>query len=129
MSERKKTSWVWTYFVALDNKAQCKLCDARVCYKGGSTGALVRHLQSIHKKVDGAAATSPKTKAQQDVSSYFTKPMPRDEYVAITNEAAKMCAIHIRPLDMVEGQGFREFWNALHPSYEVNVNLLRLQCF
>ena len=120
---KKKGSWCWSFYTeADDEKAICNLCNTQLSRKGGSTSGLVKHLNNVHKKFDGSKSAESTEAKQSRVTDYMTKPkkeMPRAEYVAITKAAASMCATDIRPLDIVEGEGFRKYSAALNPSYEV----------
>ena len=50
-----------------------------------------------------------------------TSPMPASStrYQHLTRKLEEMCAIDMRPISIVNGQGFKEFIHSLDPSYQV----------
>lgn len=53
------------------------------------------------------------------VLDFGAKPLSRDKYVNLSNKLAEMCIKDLRPLSMVEGEGFRNFCHAMNPLYTV----------
>ena len=123
MSEQdKKRSWVWDFFEKDGDKCKCTLCGSYVSFKGFSTGTMTRHLNGVHKKFSSAQNTESRPASlpkQESMDKYTRKPMARDTYTSITRKAVMMCVKDLRPLSIVEGEGFREFCDALNPEYEV----------
>ena len=124
MADDKKRSWVWSYFEKEGDKCKCILCSTFVSFKGYSTGTMTRHLNSVHKKFSEAQTADIKSKmpSQESMSAYVRKPMKRETYTNITRKAVMMCIKDLRPLSIVEGEGFQEFCKALNPDYEVSEN-------
>ena len=122
MADDKKKSWVWNYFEKEGDKCKCVLCSSYVSLKGYSTGTMTRHLNSVHKKFSEAQTSDikSKTSSQEKMDPYVRKPIRRETYTKITRKAVIMCIKDLRPLSIVEGEGFKEFSVALNPDYEVS---------
>lgn len=128
MAEKQnKRSKVWQYFHVVEagdkKKAKCTLCAVEVSYTGGSTGAMSNHLKHVHKSLntEQAAATTSKT-VQPPITAFKTpvvSTMSKVKWQMCTQKLAQMCARDLRPMSIVEGDGFKEFCNELNPSYSV----------
>ncbi|XP_073412759.1 zinc finger BED domain-containing protein 4-like [Dendrobates tinctorius] len=52
MKESRKRSSIWIHFHILSTiKAECKICNKKLAYRGGSTNNLHRHMRSVHPTV------------------------------------------------------------------------------
>lgn len=64
--------------------------------------------------------TETKNESQSTVTKYFSRPISREEYCGLKEEAVMMCVLDLRPLSIVEGEGFRRFCNKLYANYKVS---------
>ena len=118
----KLRSDVWKYYDKIDGapKAKCTICKKDFSYRGGATNLRV-HLQAKHSLIYETPKPkehSPSTSEQTSLCG-FSKPQHCTEArtSAITERIATMVAIDLRPIRMVEGEGFL---NYLEPGYKVS---------
>ena len=115
---------VWRYYDKIDGapKAKCTVCNKDFLYRGGTTNLRV-HLQAKHSLIYETPKPKedlPSTSKQTSLCG-FSKPQHCTEAraSAITKRIATMIAIDLRPIRVVEGEGFQNLVNYLEPGYEV----------
>lgn len=126
MAEKNLRSPVWQYFTLVDNvdgkkKAKCNLCKTELSYTGGSTGTMSNHLKHVHKSLKPESTTEKKL-VQPPITAFrspVVSQMSKVKWQKCTAKLAEMCARDLRPLNIVEGGGFKDFCKELNPSYEV----------
>lgn len=109
--ERKKTSWVWKYFVANknDQTAKCTECAHVLVYKTGDknsgTGHLMRHLRNIHMIGDATSeGGGVQTTIDMKTGKHFM--FSRDTYKVETMKFAIGSAL---PFGFADGWRFRNW--------------------
>ena len=116
-SSTSMKSDVWKYFEKTESsKAKCTLCFKQLSYRGGTTN-LRDHLTSQHP-LNYKHQPGSKKQATLDL---FSKPRrcPESRAKEITDRIVNMLALDLRPVYMVECEGFREFLACLEPGYTV----------
>ena len=115
MAYRKRTSPVWEFFepptVTKVNgkdvkRVQCILCTQQLA-DGGGTSNLMSHLQAKqleeYKRCTNDSSKSAKT---QSTLHSFSWVCPPERATAITKHIAKFVVRDLRPISVVDGQGF-----------------------
>ena len=117
-SKRRRTSPVWDYFRRQDGKITCSICNKDFA-DGGGTSNLQKHLRAKH--VDEAKKCFGEADAKQPLMSMFTdaRRCSPARATRITELIAEMVARDLRPLSVVEGDGFRQLVNYIEPNYRV----------
>lgn len=126
-------SEVWTYFVraGIANKLKCSFCDVEVDHKGGSTSAAKRHLKRKHNveitstlKSANSNSSSESTTIdpkQPKLSQFLASKQPlssdSSKAKALTYHVAKMIFCDLRPLSIVEDEGFRGLMSCAEKRY------------
>jgi len=125
-----KRSAVWQYFVETEpGKVSCQLCNTKLVYRGGSTGTMSNHLKYKHKTMaasllassparGGTVQASLKLK-QPSITAFKTPVMSRDKWIRATTKLAEFCARDLRPISLVEGDGFKNFMHEVAPDYKL----------
>lgn len=117
MASKPKKSGVWNFFEKVsDVECQCNLCSAKISHKGGGTSSMLKHLKGKHNMTDLNKSQQPTTR-MGTITSFIRRPMSTEKQQEITKKALMMCVTDLRPLSIVEGKGFRQFCDALNPSY------------
>ncbi|XP_066567854.1 E3 SUMO-protein ligase ZBED1 isoform X3 [Amia ocellicauda] len=104
----RKRSAVWDFFAKCTEdpkKAECKLCKRKLVYHGGTTN-LRDHLTSIHP-LQFKHADSPSTS--------ISEKRERD----ITDDILAFIALDMRPITVIEGEGFQKLMKTLEPLYTI----------
>ena len=112
---------MWKYFDAMaKEKTKCRLCGLELSYRGGTTSTMKNHLERRHKHISLLGARV-HTQSKQTTLAAFKAPTPMscDKYEQHTRKLALMCARDLRPLGIVEGEGFKEFVKSIAPTYTV----------
>ncbi len=117
-------SKVWEFFEKKSDKTtKCKLCAAVLKYTGGSTSAMKNHLLHVHKKnldkEDGKTSSLSLRQTTLKEMHQSKRELGKDMYNKLNRALALMMALDIRPLSLVEGEGFRYFCHLLNPLYKV----------
>ncbi|XP_013885882.1 zinc finger BED domain-containing protein 1 [Austrofundulus limnaeus] len=123
---------VWTHF-GFQNKegsttefdkahAVCKICNARVKYSGNTTN-LRAHMARHHSDVQLATANTTKRveSAQLKLTDVQTPKLPSSSARAtkITESVIYFICKDMRPLSVVENEGFRNMMKTLEPRYSI----------
>ena len=121
-SSSRSTRVVWEFFEKQNaKKVNCKLCPApgtTLAYHGGTT-CMKNHLASRHKK-EYALLTSDSTKSQPTIQPFLKRNgCSAERAKQITRLIAEMVARDLRPINIVEGDGFTRILNVLEPDYQV----------
>lgn len=121
-------SEVWKYFEKIEKggrtKVQCKLCSVVLSYAGGSTGTMSNHLKHVHKSLKQETTKSPGSSVpaqvrQTSITDFKKVTLSREKWVKCTEKLAYMCAQDLRPISIVDGDGFKAFCRELNPNYDV----------
>ncbi len=100
---------------------KCKLCPTpgtTLAYHGGTT-CMKNHLASHHKK-EYASLASDGTKSQPTIQPFLkSKDCSTERANKITRLIAEMVVRDLRPINIVEGDGFTRLLNFLEPYYKV----------
>lgn len=110
-SSRRLRSPVWDYFEKIGEKSvKCNLCVPKptvLAYHGG-TSSMQSHLLSQHPDKYQASADSSSTSKNRTMSDFVvSKKCPTARSTEITRRIAEMVARDLRPINMVEGSGFK----------------------
>ena len=122
--ESSGKSNVWKYFnkSADGKKAECKLCSRILAYHGG-TSNLRTHLQEQHplKYQSQQESSIEKGKRKQGTLASMFKPQACTESRSkdITDRIANMIALDMKPIRMVEGEGFHSLLAFMEPGYKI----------
>ncbi len=127
---KSRRSAVWKYFStdgARDKHVKCMLCAIELSFAGGSTGTMSNHLRYKHKSVSlggssstsSASSASPAPSSQSLITAFRSPAISKAKWQNITQSLANMCARDLRPMSIVEGDGFKAFCNELNPGYKV----------
>ncbi len=129
-SKMSKRSDIWNHFddIGGDDKARCKFCRAEIGYRGGSTSALWKHLESKHthavqprlQSASQSSTSGASSSSSMTITGMFSKTnitTARSE--RITGLVANMIAKDTLPLSFVEGTGFKELMAYVEPGYVV----------
>ena len=115
----RKISDVWKYFTKTPDKkkAICSICHKELAYSGGTTN-LRDHVSSKHPLQyfpAGKTATGSKTTTLDG----FVRPSKCSEARAkgITDRVSQMIVQDLRPIRLVECEGFRNLLSYLEPGY------------
>ncbi len=115
-------SEVWKYFEKIQgaNKAKCTLCSRELAYRGGTTN-LRDHLASKHPLNYEPQEKKSQGKRMQGTLDTFAKPRYCSESRAaeITERIVNMVALDMRPVHVVECEGFRDLLRCLEPGYTI----------
>ena len=115
-SINRKASDVWDYFVKVADakKATCKICNKELAFLGGTMN-LRNHLTSKH-----ALDYCPEPKGKKSTTlDGFLKPVKcTDAHMKnITDRVTQMIVQDLRPVRVVECDGFRSLMSYLEPGY------------
>ena len=117
MPQQDNRSDVWTWFVKCDGrkKAKCNLCGKELAFHGGTTN-LREHLSAKHpldykykRKEDGS----------QKKLDVYTRHCSKACHKVITEKIFGLIIQDMRPVAMVEEQGFRDMMTYLEPGYTI----------
>ena len=118
-NSNRKISDVWKYFTKTPDKkkAICSICHKELAYSGGTTN-LRDHVSSKHPLQyfpAGKTATGSKTTTLDG----FVRPSKCSEARAkgITDRVSQMIVQDLRPIRLVECEGFRNLLSYLEPGY------------
>ena len=116
-------SEVWKHFIKVKEgtKAMCTLCSKGLAYRGGTTN-LRQHLTSQHPlRYNHQTPTKKDEASKQTTLDVFSKPRscPNVQPKEITDRIVNMIALDLRPIHMVECEGFRNLLTYLEPGYKV----------
>ncbi|KAK1879672.1 Zinc finger BED domain containing protein 4 [Dissostichus eleginoides] len=110
-----KTSAVWDHFKLDDDKkkAVCQICDKKLAYHSGTT-TLKSHLDAVHPH-----ASQPSTSSTIQQTLQSQKPITEKRKREITDAIEDFIAMDMRPIYIVEGEGFRKLMKKMEPGYTV----------
>ncbi|CAL9707411.1 unnamed protein product [Knipowitschia caucasica] len=112
---RKSKSFVWQHYVKTDDKTvECNLCKQKFTYHSSTTN-MAYHLKQAHPQViqPQDAATGTQTKLD------MAYPLSAKKKGEITKSIVNFIAKDMRPLNIVEGDGFREMIKTLEPRFTI----------
>ena len=100
----------------------CRLCSREVGYSGNTTN-LRQHLEKWHRdQLSGTSASASSQQKQSTLDTYRSvAKMPKSSkcWKEITHSLCEFLAKDMRPLAIVEGEGFKRFMSVVQPAYEV----------
>ena len=108
----------------LNEKAvRCKHCDKEVAYSGNTTN-LQQHLSRWHPTSAATQSSSAAVMNQSTITAFSTSPVPKmvpgsKRAKKITRALAEFVAKDMRPIALIEGDGFKSFVASLDPSYQI----------
>ena len=117
-----KVSDVWKYFTKMADKkkAICSICKKALAYSGG-TRNLCEHLSSQHSLQNFSAGSGKTTTGNKTITSLdgFVKCSKCAEAHAkgITDRVSQMIVQDLRPIRIVECEGFQNLLSYLEPGY------------
>ena len=123
MADNRVRSDVWTSFEKLSekkNKVKCKICSKELAFHGGTTN-LREHLLSKHPLQYKSQPSTSSSGGKQGTLYSFARPTRCAEPRAteITDKISSMIAMDMKPIQMVEGEGFRSLMSYLEPGYTI----------
>ena len=114
-------SFVWKFFELSEDRktSMCTLCRNSLAYHGG-TSSMRNHLKLVHKKSADGNDGLP-TSRQQSLTEFrrSSTVLGHGKYELITKSLAMMCAVDLRPQNIVNGKGFINYSHMLNPAYKV----------
>ena len=133
ISGNRKVSDVWEYFekVADTKKAMCTICNKEFAYLGGTTN-LCNHITSKH-----ALNYCPDIKKKNTLDGFLRPAKCSDARMKnITDRVTQMIVQDLRPIRVVECDGFRDLISYLEPGYVLpsrkqftaDINLKHARC-
>ena len=117
-----KVSGVWKYFTKMADKkkAICSICKKALAYSGG-TRNLREHLSSQHSLRNFSAGSGKASTGNKTITSLdgFVKSSKCTEARAkgITDRVSQMIVQDLRPITIVECEGFQNLLSYLEPGY------------
>ncbi|KAI4801496.1 hypothetical protein KUCAC02_019391 [Chaenocephalus aceratus] len=121
-TSKSKTSKVWDHFI-LDNVkkvVKCNICKGNLAWHG-STSSMMEHLKRKHVGVLEDDSTRPKrscaSPTAMDQYLQRKRPVSLQQATALTNSILTMLVKDMRPMSMVDGEGFREMISQFNPEY------------
>lgn len=121
----RKKSFSWKYFniitIGADKgKAQCNLCNTICANECGSTSGMIRHLKRKHG-IDGDLESDSTEPKQMKLEASMKLPLPVDSKraKAISSKILGFVVDDLKPLDIVNGKGFRALIEYLEPRYSM----------
>uniref|UniRef100_A0A3Q1FT65 BED-type domain-containing protein n=1 Tax=Acanthochromis polyacanthus TaxID=80966 RepID=A0A3Q1FT65_9TELE len=119
---RTKSSKVWEHFSlnAPNRRVTCKICKTDLAWHG-STTSLHEHLKRKHVLCLFRFSFCVFRKKQTNLSNfvYNKKMLTPQECAPLTDKVLNMIVKDMRPLSMVEGEGFQEMLKSLNPGYTI----------
>lgn len=127
-SRKKSRSIVWKFFNLLENGefVQCQLCgeknkDGRLAYHRG-TSSMREHLKRRHPAtldIHDASHGEAKRKQRKIISYTRNLVCSNSRSIAITELIAYVIIKDLRPVNLVNGQGFQKLIAYLEPGYKL----------
>lgn len=123
---RQKTSQYWNYFTLTSNKkgdqfTNCKIngCKEVLAYHGG-TSSMQYHLKALHNEEYLKCKGQKEESTQSTLTSpnFKFQPLSKEKTRQITMAVSRFIAFDMRPINVIEGQGFIELIHTLEPRYE-----------
>jgi len=134
VSPSSRTSAVWKYFgfmkddhgkLVKDSRAICKLCGQKVAHGGGTTN-LKNHLRAKHRAIYNEVVASNSSEREQRSLDAFVRPadvkrLPphSTRAVQLTDALADFIARDLRPVSVVDGDGFLQLMQVAEPRFVV----------
>ena len=106
-----------------ENVVKCKLCYRDIGYSR-NTSNLKQHLELHHPECMAGPSSQSSVSKQASIESFITNPKPKYKRGSqrdrdITDALTRFVAKDMRPIALIEGEGFSDFVRALDPSYEI----------
>ena len=129
-STSSKRSKIWVYFELLEkdneNKifTRCKVnnCKEKLLFHN-STTAMIKHVESQHpekfKEFQGKGSKTSNTQLTMNSEELKFKELGADKNKYITEAIAKFICLDMRPINIIEGQGFVQMIRILEPRYKI----------
>ncbi|XP_032446924.1 zinc finger BED domain-containing protein 1-like [Xiphophorus hellerii] len=119
--KRQKMSKVWEHFRLnrKDNTAQCIHCKAELAYHN-STTSMLQHLKRKHPLHASNSYTVANSEPKSHTLDSFVQRVPGCSVVQaaeFTNSILNMIITDMRPLSVVEDEGFQKMISTFNPNY------------
>ncbi|XP_035981203.1 zinc finger BED domain-containing protein 1-like [Fundulus heteroclitus] len=119
-SVRPKSSKVWEYFTLNKSKkcVNCTICKSDMAWHG-STTVMMQHLKRKHVGVLDEEGSSTAGKKQQTMRGFLmgNASCTPQQAAVLTDSILNMLVTDMRPLSMVEDEGFTKMIHTLNPGY------------
>ena len=114
----KRTSPIWAYFTKQDDVTiTCILCKTQLADEGGTLN-LQKHLKRKHVDEAKKCFGNLEVGMKQTVMSMYSRKCPPSHAMKITMLIAKLVARDMRPLSILEDDGFQQFFSYVEPNYQ-----------
>jgi hypothetical protein len=121
-------SEVWDHFKKSGGtKAICSYCNTKIACSGGNTSSMWKHLRAKHPHYigdqnksgahGGQGRNSAGTKTNPITAAFNRYKVPTDDEV--TRAIAEFISEDMRPVNIVDGTGFKKFMKVVLPNYVV----------
>lgn len=103
------------------DKVICKLCKRELPYHSGTTN-LRSHMQFHHPaEYKELTEEGPSAAKQPKLTAFFSPPaaLSATRKEAITSQLTKFICKDMRPISIVEGEGFKDFLREIEPRYSI----------
>ncbi|XP_051976953.1 zinc finger BED domain-containing protein 4-like [Xyrauchen texanus] len=116
--KRIRVSKVWESFTKLTpkNAVVCNICKAELAFHG-STTCMLEHLKMKHPGTREAGESSKKSSGPIDDFFLRRNSCTPQQATALTESILNMIVKDMRPLSLVDGEGFREMVSTFNPGY------------
>lgn len=107
--QRSRSSLMWKYFVQIEDKCKCLLCNHLIAFSG-NTSNMKTHLTNMHPEILGG-----KKQKQTKISQFAFSKTKKD---LLDRELAILSASRSLALNLVETKEFKRFMSVAVPGYQ-----------
>ncbi|XP_019746963.1 zinc finger BED domain-containing protein 1-like isoform X2 [Hippocampus comes] len=120
--KRQRMSKVWDHFKLKkeDRKVQCVYCNAELAFHN-STSVMIQHLIRKHPVKVRSTSLAETSSSQRPMDCFLRSATSctAEESALLTESILKMLVTDMRPLSMVEDEGFKKMISAFNPKYSM----------